>query len=127
MVRQHVNPLSRFYQQPRPLPPPTALFPNPERPLHLDIGCARGRFLLALAQAEPHRNYLGVEIRRSLVDAAEAERQSLGLEQLRYLFCNANVSLQDWLAKLPPGLLERVTQRVRPVQCGAHRLMAFGA
>jgi tRNA (guanine-N7-)-methyltransferase len=109
MVRQHVNPLSRFYQQPRPLPPIPALFPDPGRPLHLDIGCARGRFLLALAQVEPHRNYLGVEIRRALVEAAEAERQALGLEQLRFLFCNANVSLEDWLAALPAGLLERVT------------------
>jgi tRNA (guanine-N7-)-methyltransferase len=109
MVRQHVNPLSRFYQLPRALPEPAALFAHPERPIHLDIGCARGRFLLALAQAEPQRNYLGVEIRRALVDAAEADRQALGLEHLHYLFCNANVSLQDWLQALPRGLLERVT------------------
>ena len=50
MVRQHVNPLSRFFQQARPLPPADALFSQPELPLHLDIGCARGRFLLAMAQ-----------------------------------------------------------------------------
>ncbi|MFN9938103.1 MAG: tRNA (guanosine(46)-N7)-methyltransferase TrmB, partial [bacterium] len=25
-MRQHVNPLSRFFQQPRPLPPPDELF-----------------------------------------------------------------------------------------------------
>ncbi len=109
MVRQHVNPLSSLYQQPLPLPPPGELFSQPHRPLHLDIGCARGRFLLALAQAEPQRNYLGVEIRRALVEAAEADRQALQLSQLHYLFCNANVSLQDWLGQLPAGLLERVT------------------
>ena len=109
MVRQHVNPLSAFFQQPRPLPPPTALFGDPIRPIHLDIGCARGRFLLALAQAEPQRNYLGVEIRRALVSAAEADRQALGLQHLHYLFCNANVSLEDWLALLPAGQLERVS------------------
>ncbi len=109
MVRQHVNPLSRFFQQPRPLPPPAQLFADPGRPLHLDIGCARGRFLLALAQAEPQRNYLGVEIRRALVQAAQADRDALGLGQLAFLFCNANISLQDWLAALPPGQLERVS------------------
>lgn len=109
MVRQHVNPLSRFFQQPRPLPPPSELFRQPERPIHLDIGAARGRFLLALAQAEPQRNYLGVEIRRALVEAAEADRQALDLGHLHYLFCNANISLQDWLAALPMGQLERVT------------------
>jgi tRNA (guanine-N7-)-methyltransferase len=109
MVRQHVNPLSAFFQQARPLPPPAALFADPARPIHLDIGCARGRFLLALAQAEPQRNYLGVEIRRALVRAAEADRQALGLQHLHYLFCNANVSLEDWLAALPAGQLERVS------------------
>ena len=109
MVRQHVNPLSRFFQQPRPLPPPAGLFSAPDQPLHLDIGCARGRFVLALAQLQPGRNHLGVEIRRALVDAAEADRQALGLGNLHYLFCNANISLQAWLAALPPGLLERVS------------------
>ena len=109
MVRQHVNPLSRFHQQPRALPLLAELFAEPERPLHLDIGAARGRFLLELAQLEPQRNYLGVEIRRPLVEAAETERRSLGLGHLHYLFCNANVSLQDWLAALPAGLLERVS------------------
>ncbi|MCX5946072.1 MAG: tRNA (guanosine(46)-N7)-methyltransferase TrmB [Cyanobacteria bacterium] len=109
MVRQHVNPLSRFFQVERPLPPPAELFADPEQPLHLDIGCARGRFLLALAQQHPERNHLGVEIRLPLVDAAEAERQRLGLTNLHYLFCNANISLETWLAALPAGLLERAT------------------
>jgi len=109
MVRQHVNPLSRFFQQPRALPPPAELFSAPDQPLHLDIGCARGRFLLALAQLQPGRNHLGVEIRRALVDAAEADRQALGLGNLHYVFCNANISLQDWLAALPTDLLERVS------------------
>ena len=74
MVRQHVNPLSRFFQLERSLPPPAELFANPAQPIQLDIGCARGRFLLALAQQQPGTNHLGVEIRRPLVDAAEADR-----------------------------------------------------
>ena len=109
MVRQHVNPLSRYHQLPRPLPPPAELFDDPARPLHLDIGCARGRCLLELARQRPLRNHLGVEIRRPLVEAAEADRRADGLANLYYLFCNANVSLQTWLAELPPGLLELVS------------------
>jgi tRNA (guanine-N7-)-methyltransferase len=109
MVRQHVNPLSRFYQLPRPLPGPEELFTRRELPLHLDIGSARGRFLLAMAQCQPHWNHLGVEIRRPLVEAAEADRLALQLGNLHYLFCNANVSLEQWLAALPAGLLQRVT------------------
>lgn len=109
MVRQHVNPLSSYHQAPRPLPPPAELFEQPSRPIHLDIGCARGRFLLAMAEAEPQRNYLGLEIRLPLVEAAEAEREALQLAQARILYANANVSLGPWLAQLQPGQLERVS------------------
>lgn len=109
MVRQHVNPLSSFHQLPRSLPPPAQLFTAAELPLHLDIGCARGRFLLALARQDPGRNHLGVEIRRPLVEAAEADRQAEGLSNLRYLFCNATINLQHWLGSLPAGRLALVT------------------
>jgi tRNA (guanine-N7-)-methyltransferase len=109
MVRQHVNPLSRHHQQPRPLPSLGELFPDPHRPLHLDIGSARGHFLLAMARCHPDRNHLGVEIRRPLVEAAEADRLAEPITNLRFLFCNANVSLPDWLAALPSGRLELVT------------------
>ena len=107
-MRQHVNPLSLVHQQPRPLPPPAELFAQPDQPLVLDIGCARGRFLLDLAPRQSDHNHLGVEIRRPLVEAAEAQRIAAGLTNLHFLFCNANVSLERWLAELPGGLLQRV-------------------
>jgi len=65
-MRQHVNPLSRFFQLPRELPAPEVLFGDPSLPIHLDIGSARGRFLLDLAAVQPHWNHLGVEIRLAL-------------------------------------------------------------
>ncbi|PWL22011.1 MAG: tRNA (guanosine(46)-N7)-methyltransferase TrmB [Synechococcus sp. XM-24] len=108
-MRQHVNPLSRFFQLPLELPPPQELFSDPGQPVHLDIGCARGRFLLALAQQQPEFNHLGVEIRRVLVAAAEADRQQLGLGNLHYLFCNANISVEGWLTALAPGQLDLVS------------------
>jgi tRNA (guanine-N7-)-methyltransferase len=77
--------------------------------LHLDIGAARGRFLLAMAELCPNRNHLGIEIRRPLVVAAEADRQAAGLPNLRYLFGNASLNLVEWLQDLPPGLLQLVT------------------
>ena len=72
-MRQHVNPLSRFFQLPLQLPPPEALFRAAEQPIHLDIGCARGRCILGLATRDPHWNHLGVEIRRPLVISADRE------------------------------------------------------
>ncbi len=38
----------------------TALFPKPA-PLEVDLGCGDGSFLVAMAQANPGRNYLGIE------------------------------------------------------------------
>ena len=109
IVRQHVNPLSRFFQLPIELPDSHTFYGEDSLPIHLDIGSARGKFLIALAQQNPTWNYLGVEIRKTLVDAAEEERNSLGLNNLKFFFCNANVSLENWLAKLRPQQLQRVT------------------
>ena len=58
-MRQHVNPLSRFFQLPLELPGPDQLFDNPSRPIHLDIGCARGLCLLELSALKPDWNHLG--------------------------------------------------------------------
>ncbi|NBV58847.1 MAG: tRNA (guanosine(46)-N7)-methyltransferase TrmB [Synechococcaceae bacterium WB4_2_0811] len=109
VLRQHVNPLSSFYQVERDLLSIAELFENPNLPLHLDIGCARGRFLLALAPQRPHRNHLGLEIRRPLVDLADADQKRLEINNLRFLFCNANISLENWLTNLPANLLTLVT------------------
>ena len=108
-IRQHVNPLGRFFQQPLELPSLTALFPQPQQPLHLDIGCARGRFLMDMAALYPQRNHLGLEIRRPLVERAEAERQLLQLHNLHYLFCNVTVSLASLTHQLAPEQLQLVT------------------
>ena len=108
-MRQHVNPLSRFFQLPLELPGPDALFDDPGRPIHLDIGSARGQFLKALAEVQPDWNHLGVEIRRPLVAAAQRDRDAQGQQNLHYLFCNANVSLQGWMEALPPDQLQRVS------------------
>ena len=111
-MRQHVNPLSRFFQLPLELPGPEALFDDPNRPIHLDIGSARGQFLLALADVQPEWNHLGVEIRRPLVAAAQRDRDARELQNLHFLFCNANVSVQGWMEALPPDRLQRVSIQV---------------
>ena len=108
-IRQHVNPLGRFFQQPLELPSLTALFPRPHQPLHLDIGCARGRFLMDMAALYPQRNHLGLEIRRLLVEQAETQRQLRQLDNLHYLFCNVTVSLASLTRQLAPEQLQWVT------------------
>lgn len=106
-VRQHVNPLSQKYQQVVSVPDWDKIYTNPTQPLLLDIGCARGRFLSQLAPLQPDWNFLGLEIRASLVEDANQWRDRLGLTNLHYLFCNANTDLDAILATLPPGTLQR--------------------
>ncbi|ABX08195.1 tRNA (guanosine(46)-N7)-methyltransferase TrmB [Prochlorococcus marinus] len=108
-MRQHVNPLSRFFQVELELPEPNELFLDGSLPIHLDIGSAKGKFLIKFASLEKQWNFLGVDIRNSLVQAAEKERKELGLENLNFLFCNANVSLIKWLRSLKKGQLKRVS------------------
>jgi len=107
-VHQHVNPLAPFYRQ---APKPVELekvFAEHDHPLLLDVGCARGRFLLRMAEAQPDRNYLGVEIREPLVEEANRIAREHGLTNLHYAICNAMLWLDRLLEKIPPGILQTV-------------------
>ena len=108
-VRQHVNPLSREYSRPVVPPDWSHAFDCLQRPLHVDIGCARGRLLQQLAVLEPEWNFLGVEIREPLVRAANAWRDREKLTNLHFLFCNINVSLDVLLNSLPVDRVRRVS------------------
>lgn len=108
-VHQHVNPLAPRFQE---LSAPVdfgEIFAAPKRPLHLDIGCARGRFLLKMAQLERAWNFLGLEIREPLVTEANRIKNEKTLANLHYEFCNATISLGNVLKDLPPGILRMVT------------------
>ena len=108
-VRQHVNPLGQKYKTPLSPLEWEKVYPKPSQPLHLDIGCARGQFVLSMAQQETDCNFLGLEIREPLVHDANRLRDELGLTNLHYLFCNVNNSLQSLFSTLTPGTLQRVT------------------
>ncbi len=108
-MRQHVNPLSQFFQLPLSLPSKNVLFSKSHYPIHLDIGSAKGEFLIELAMKYPRWNFVGLEIREPLVSLCEKKRKKLQLNNLKFLFCNVNVSLGDWLSDLDYGQLKRVS------------------
>ena len=108
-MRQHVNPLSQFFQLPLSLPSKSILFKESHYPIHLDIGSAKGEFLIELASKFPKWNFLGLEIREALVSSSERKRQRLELQNLRFLYCNVNVSLDEWLSDLAFSQLKRVS------------------
>ncbi|AAZ59095.1 tRNA (guanine-N(7)-)-methyltransferase [Prochlorococcus marinus str. NATL2A] len=108
-MRQHVNPLSQFFQLPLSLPSKNILFEKSHYPIHLDIGSAKGEFLIELATKCPDWNFVGLEIREPLVSLCEKKRRKLELTNLKFLFCNVNVSLDEWLSDLDFGQLKRVS------------------
>lgn len=96
-VRQHVNPLSDKYQATVETPAWETVFANPPQPLHIDIGCGKGMFLLQMAQIQPEWNFLGLEIRMPVVESAQKRQQETGLTNLHVMYCNVNISLRALL------------------------------
>ncbi len=108
-VHQHVNPLAPYYVfEPEPVEL-NKIFQNPELPLHLDLGCGRGRFILKMAEIEKTRNFLGVEIREPLVEEANRIAREKNLDNLHYEFANAMLALGKLLENLPANILQVVT------------------
>ena len=99
-MRQHVNPLSRNFDQIEKIPPLTEMFDDYKFNLHLDIGCAAGEFLFDLALVNRNWNYLGIEIREKLVKTAKLRVQERGIKNLYFLFGNANNILNNFEGKL---------------------------
>ena len=108
-VHQHVNPLAPYYRQAPKAVDVETVFAEADRPLLLDLGCARGRYLLRMASARPEWNYLGVEIREPLVSEANQIADDYGLTNLHYAFCNAMLWLDRLLEGIPAGILQAVT------------------
>ena len=78
-----------------------ALFGN-ENPLHVEIGCGKGKFITGLAAAFPENNYIAVEGQSSVVLRAleKAEEQQIGnlsifidyVNDLKDYFCEGELS-----------------------------------
>jgi tRNA (guanine-N7-)-methyltransferase len=88
-VRQHVNPLGIRYEEfqgDRPQLCPGVL-------VEAEIGCAEAQFLFGRAALEPDRTYLGLEVRKHLVDAVNARARREGLP-VQAIFCNVNRHLR---------------------------------
>ena len=98
-MRQHVNPLSKHFDEIERIPSLKEMFNNPKSNLHLDIGCAAGEFLIDLAIANPKWNYIGIEIRERLVKTARLKVQDKEIKNLYFVFGNANNIFNDLNSK----------------------------
>ncbi|NLF21528.1 MAG: tRNA (guanosine(46)-N7)-methyltransferase TrmB [Lentisphaerae bacterium] len=78
------------------LPPFPSVF-DPARPVEVDIGCGKGRFLLARAAANPNVQYLGIE--RLLLRVRKIDRrvQRGGLTNVHLIRLEAGYTLRYFL------------------------------
>ena len=89
-MRQHVNPLSSNFNQIERIPSLSEMFSDPKLNFHLDIGSAAGDFLFDLALVNTSWNYLGIEIREKLVKNAKLKVLEREIQNLYFVFGNAN-------------------------------------
>jgi tRNA (guanine-N7-)-methyltransferase len=73
---------------------PVESISDPRKPLEVDIGCGKGRFLLARAAAHPDVHFLGIE--RLLRRIRKVDRKVLrrGLDNIRLLRVEASYAVQ---------------------------------
>jgi tRNA (guanine-N7-)-methyltransferase len=88
-IRQHVNPLKSNFLR---IDLERLELPE-EIPVEVELGSAEAYFLMERAAEDPGRSYVGVEIRRDMVDFANQEAASRGLGQVRSVFANMSVDL----------------------------------
>ena len=98
-MRQHVNPLSRNFNEIKKIPSLIEMFADSKLNLHLDIGCASGEFLFDLALINTSWNYLGIEIRERLVKTAKSKVRDREIKNLYFVFGNAINIFKDAQSK----------------------------
>ena len=98
-MRQHVNPLSKNFNEIERIPSLIEMFGDSKLDLHLDIGCAAGDFLFDLALVNTRWNYLGIEIREKLVKTAKLKVREREIKNLYFAFGNAHNILNDVQSK----------------------------
>ncbi len=107
-VRHHVNPFREEYLATSP-----QRLALPAGPIEVELGCADARFLFERQDQERERagpyaaetNYVGLEIRREMVERVNRRARGEGRDRLRAVFAHINYDLPVLFA---PGSLSRV-------------------
>ncbi|HEY7376568.1 MAG TPA: hypothetical protein VIF57_30695 [Polyangia bacterium] len=89
-IRQHVNPLKSDLLDIAHVPRVEA---EPGRALEVELGAAEAHFLIDRARADANAQFVGVEIRRELVEAVNAACAAVGPANVRSVFANMSVDM----------------------------------
>jgi tRNA (guanine-N7-)-methyltransferase len=80
-------------------------FFDPSRPVELDVGCGKGRFVLARARAFPETQFLGIEREDARVARIDLVARREGLRNIHVLKTDAMVALTQ---HLPTGAADAI-------------------
>ena len=69
-------------------------FDDPTRPLDIDLGCGKGRFLIAHAQKNPERNMLGIDRMLGRMRKLDARLARMGIGNTRLLRLEGTYALE---------------------------------
>lgn len=61
------------------------IFKNPEFPLHLEIGCGKGRFITETSKANPSINHIAMEREPTILAAAARHAKENGAQSVMFL------------------------------------------
>jgi tRNA (guanine-N7-)-methyltransferase len=75
-----------------------------DQPLHIEVGTGKGRFITEMAKANPHINYIGIELYKSVIVAALDRLIEADLPNLKLL----NVDASDLKEYFGAGDVSRV-------------------
>jgi tRNA (guanine-N7-)-methyltransferase len=89
-IRQHVNPLKSDLLDIADVPRVEA---GPGRALEVELGAAEAHFLIDRARNDATTAFVGVEIRRELVEAVNAACAAAGPANVRSVFANMSVDM----------------------------------
>ncbi len=89
-IRQHVNPLAMAFTSVRSQMPELSRGCD----IEVEIGCADAKFLFERAEINTDAIYIGLEIRKYLVETVNAQAQQRKLP-VHAIFCNANRHLRQ--------------------------------
>lgn len=60
-----------------------------ENPIHIEIGCGKGKFICEMAQKYPDINFVAIEVVRDVMVLAMEKAQPLELKNLRFIIADA--------------------------------------
>ncbi len=69
-----------------------------DNPIHIEIGCGKGKFICEMAEKYPEINFVAIEVVKDVMVLAMEKAEPLGLSNLRFIIADA-AKLGDYFEK----------------------------